>query len=141
MDLADALMELEMQPSGVGNLPNLDVDAVNLLRKLSNAGGLPVSVDCRDKILAVSEGDLAEVILPLCAWLKGLADDQEGDETGGVSLHNPPFDWSCVVPRGKHATAVYILVHVSLHVYDVLVLPNCNTRKQQYLMPHITLWR
>lgn len=84
MTLEEALAAMEVQPSGVGNVPPLDVTSVDRLRKtIRENGGLPVSLDCRDKTLASSDDELAQVILPLCAWLRRLADALCAENTKG----------------------------------------------------------
>lgn len=82
MTLAERLNNLEGKSNSSDNLVSLDDDAVSRLREsVETAGGLPITLDCRDKILAVSHTDINEVILPLCAWLEGLVKDYV--ETGG----------------------------------------------------------
>lgn len=72
--LADALTELEAQPNRVDKKP-LEADSFDrLLEFVKKTGGLPVTLDCRSKILTVSNDDLVEVITPLCTWLKTLAE-------------------------------------------------------------------
>lgn len=90
MTLAEALAAMEAQPSGVGGLSPLDETAVLRLRQLiQEQGGLRVTLDCRDKVMAISDTELVEVILPLCCWLIGLADAQRTKTKGDLSdRHN-----------------------------------------------------
>lgn len=75
MALARALGELESRPGGVG-LPDSEANtAADRLRQFIEInGGLPIERDCREEVLAVDDDDLAETILPLCTWLKNLAE-------------------------------------------------------------------
>lgn len=74
MALTRALAELENRPGGAG-LPDLEAntDADRLRQFTETNGGLPIERDCREEVLAVGDDDLAETILPLCTWLKNLA--------------------------------------------------------------------
>ena len=84
MALAATLAELEAQPSGVGRCKPLESSGLERLQQLVNTSrGLTVSLDCRRKILAVSNEDIAEVIIPLCSWLKGLAEGHSGEAGQG----------------------------------------------------------
>lgn len=88
MVLYDALAELEAQSGGVGKPLCLEVliGALDRLRHcVDDMGGLPVSLDRRNMILAVSDDDLAEVIFPLCTWLKGLTEACTGEAARGES--------------------------------------------------------
>jgi len=86
MTLAEVLDNLEGRSNSGDKLVSLDDDAVRRLREsVEVAGGLPITLDCRDKILAVSHADINEVILPLCAWLEGLVKDYVETEGGGKS--------------------------------------------------------
>lgn len=88
MEFAKELAAMEAQPSGVGDLPSLEAAAVGRLRqKILKQDGLHVSLDCRDKILAISEAELDETILPFCSWLKGLVEAQ-GKAAGDFQRSN-----------------------------------------------------
>lgn len=76
---------MEAQSIGVSDVPSLEAAAVGKLReKVLKQGGLHVSLDCRNKILAISEVELDETILPLCSWLIGLVEAQ-GKAAGEAS--------------------------------------------------------
>lgn len=42
-------------------------------------GGLPIERDCRKETLQIGDHELVQVVLPLCSWLKGLADGLTGE--------------------------------------------------------------
>lgn len=86
IDLADALSGLEARSSGIGKLSSPEASALDRFRQaILSGGGLPVSLDCRSQFLEVSEEDAADVILPLCNWLKGVAESYAGDAKGNRS--------------------------------------------------------
>ena len=90
MALAQALIDLEAKAGRFFKIPSLDDDVVKrLLESVEASGGLPVTIDYREKILAVSYTDLTEVILPLCSWLEGLVKvhaEKEGGECRGSGI-------------------------------------------------------
>lgn len=75
---------MEAQPGGAGKLPTLRAAAVDQLRrKIQEQGGLQVSVDCKaEQILATSEQEVDNAIIPLCAWLAGLVEAQSTSDAG-----------------------------------------------------------
>lgn len=80
MALVDALAALEAQTAGVIEMPPLESSHVDRIKQVIEAtGGLPIERDCRKEILGVNEADLAEVILPLCTWLKGITQGPCGE--------------------------------------------------------------
>lgn len=84
MKLVDILAKLEAGPEGGGDSLLSNVGGLDRLRQVvQEEGGLPISLDCRTKILDVCQEDLEEVIIPLCAWLKGLAEVNEGGKERG----------------------------------------------------------
>ena len=84
MALAAKLAELETQSCGIGRHTTVESSGLERLQHLvKTSRGLPVSLDCRRKILPVSDGDITEVIVPLCSWLKGLVERHNGKAGGG----------------------------------------------------------
>lgn len=75
VDLAEVLAALEAQAGGAGKLPCLEEGSLDRLRQLvKEQGGLPITLDCRKKLLPVNDVDLVGVIAPLSVWLKGLVE-------------------------------------------------------------------
>ena len=110
MALAATLIKLEAQTCGVGICKPLESSGLERLQQLvKTTRGLPVSLDCRKKILAVSNDDIAEVIIPLCSWLKGLVLGHDGEAGGGeCSLNRRVWD-SCYCTRGAWFLLIIIL--------------------------------
>lgn len=83
IDVAEILADLEAQTGGAGKLPCLEDGSLDRLRHLvKEQGGLLVTLDCRKKLLPVTDVDLDGVIIPLCIWLKGLAGSHSAEGEG-----------------------------------------------------------
>lgn len=109
MALAATLVELEAQPCGVGRCKPLENSGLERLQQLvKTSRGLPVSLDCRRKILAVSNDDITEVIIPLCSWLKGLVEGHNGEAGGGECSLNRRVLYSCYCTWGAWCLLIMI---------------------------------
>lgn len=89
MDLAASLSKMEAQTNGVGDFPPLEPSRQEHLKASIKAiGGLPGSLDGRRKLLTVTDDEISEVIIPLCRWLRALAEALH-DGTPGEVKHYP----------------------------------------------------